>query len=652
MSEDLIELMNLTNMDLASFQTDFLQEKIRLTSLHSMDCDILQNSDRLKILLVDAPMVGSLKENGLMANVEQYQPLVVLGIGDKEAFSELNLGEHLFCCIKTPLKHEELQQSLRAAVLFLQERRRSMQLGKALLERSREMTEVNRIGIALSAERDHDSLLETILLKSREITTADAGSLYLVETAATGDRHLRFKLSQNDSVDFNFSEYILPIDDSSLAGHAAKTGSYVNIEDVYSLPIHNRSFDEKIGYRTKSVLTVPMKDHKDVIIGVLQLINCKKNRDVRLYPPQVADTETIPFDDRCAEMVMSLASQAAVAIENNLLYENIQRLFEGFVTASVTAIEQRDPTTYGHSQRVATLTVGLAEALNWETTGPYKDITFSREQIKELHYASILHDFGKVGVRENILVKAKKFYPGNLQLIKSRFEFIKKQIESEYYRRKLEYILRQGQENYLSQFQIMDGYMKKQLEEIDGYLELVINLNEPKDMPSGGFEQLVKIATRTYRDIYGKMCHFLTQDEVRILSIRRGTLDDRERLEVESHVTHTFHFLKKIPWTNDLREIPRIAYAHHEKLNGTGYPSRLLSEDIPIPSRMITISDIYDALTAWDRPYKRSVSTETALDILMEEAEEGFLDKELVRIFINAKVFRLVNKDFGRPAYS
>ncbi len=649
MKEDLIELIHCTDMDLSPFQADFHMEKIHLTDIDDLDNDIFQDTGRLKILLVDESKAKSLGKNGLREHVEHSQPMVVLGIGDEERFSEHNLGEHLFCCMKVPLQHEEFYRSFRGAGLVLRERRKRMQLERSLDDRTKEMTEVNKIGIALSAERDHDRLLEMILLKSREITNADAGSLYLVETKPTGEKHLRFKLSQNDSVEFNFSEYLLPIDNRSMAGNAAITGESINIEDVYDLLTHNRSFDEKIGYRTKSVLTVPMKNHKNEIIGVLQLINCKKNKETRLYPPSIAEKETIPFDDRCAELIMSLASQAAVAIENNQLYENIQRLFEGFVTASATAIEQRDPTTSGHSQRVATLTIGLAESVDRIEDGPYHFVKFSRDQIKELQYASLLHDFGKVGVRENILVKAKKLYPDKLELIKARFNFIKKQIESEYSRKKIDYLLKQGQENYLSHFQLLDHYMKEELEEVKRYIQMIINMNEPIPMPWGSFEQLVEIATRTYRDIYGQICHFLAEDEVRILSIRKGSLDDRERLEIESHATHTFHFLKKIPWMNEFKDIPRIAYAHHEKLNGKGYPNRLVAEEIPIQSRMITVSDIYDALTAWDRPYKRSVSVDKALDILKEEAEDGFLDTELIRIFIDAKIFNLVTKGDWRP---
>ncbi|MBW2147174.1 MAG: GAF domain-containing protein [Deltaproteobacteria bacterium] len=648
MRRDLIALIYCTDLDLASLQADLQREKINLTTIDDLDNAIFNDNERLKILLVDESKARLLDKNGLRQHIEHSQPMVVLGIGDEESFLDINLGEHLFCCLKAPLQHEEFYRSLRGASLFLQERRKSMQLNRALNERTKEMTEVNKIGIALSVERDHDRLLEMILLKSREITNADAGSLYLVETKPTGERHLMFKLSQNDSVEFNFSEYLLPIDNSSMAGHVAMTGESINIEDVYDLHTHNRSFDEKIGYRTKSVLTVPMKNHKSEIIGVLQLINRKKNKEITLYPPYIAEKETIPFDDRCAELIMSLASQAAVAIENNQLYENIQRLFEGFVTASVTAIEQRDPTTSGHSQRVATLTIGLAETVDRITEGPYRLVKFSRDHIKELRYASLLHDFGKVGVRENILVKAKKLYPDKLELIKARFDFIKKQIESEYSRKKIDYLLRQGQQNYISHFQLLDHYMAEELNEVDRYIQLVINMNEPIPAPWGSFEQLVDIATRTYRDISGKVHHFLEEDEVRILSIRKGSLDDRERLDVESHVTHSFHFLKNIPWMNELKDIPRIAYAHHEKLNGKGYPNRLVIEEIPLQSRMITISDIYDALTAWDRPYKKSVSVEQALDILKEEAENGFLDTELVRIFINEKIYTLVAKNDGR----
>src|SRR5258708_23587708 len=294
-----------------------------------------------------------------------------------------------------------------------------------------ELEELNRVGIALSETRDVDALWDFILKKYRESTAADAGSLYLVEkggaSADGGSRLplLRFKLTQNDSAQFPFSEHTLPLSEDSMAGYCALHGEVIELADAYRIPkAHpfrfNASFDREASYRTRSLITLPMKNGKGEVLGVLQLINCKRHAKARLTNGGAVRRWVHPFPERAVRLGLSLASQAAVAYENSRLYRDIENLFHGFVNAAVKAIEQRDPTTSGHSHRVCEMTVALAEAVDREPRGPYADLRFSREQGKELRYAALLHDFGKVGVREEGLVKAKNLYPLQLPRLLNR----------------------------------------------------------------------------------------------------------------------------------------------------------------------------------------------------------------------------------------
>ena len=511
--------------------------------------------------------------------------------------------------------------------------------------RTRELGELTRIGMALTTERDYNALLELILTQARQITDSDAGSLYIVERSEGEPPRLRFKLSQTFSrPDIPFVQFTMPLDIASIAGNAAVTGRPLVIDDVYFLPPDveygfNRSIDEKYGYRSKSMLTIPMKDHKDEVIGVLQLINRKRHYDAKLEQQDDFTAEVVPYSPRQVDLVSALAGQAAVSIENSQLYEDIERLFEGFVKASVTAIEQRDPTTFGHSGRVAAMTVALAEAADRDDSPALRNVRFSREELREIRYAGLLHDFGKVGVREQVLVKAKKLYPPDLALVKQRYAFIRRTAERDFHQRRADYLERQGPKGYDDFLRELEAEHRRQLEELDQFMQLVTSSNEPTVLPQGSFENLLRYAEKFYTDIDGQDQPFLSGDEVRFLSIRKGSLDEAERLEIESHVTHTYRFLLQIPWTKELKAIPQIAYGHHEKLNGSGYPRRVRGDMIPIQTRMMTISDIFDALTASDRPYKRAVPVPKALDILTDETHEGMLDAELFRLFTEARVF-------------
>jgi len=538
------------------------------------------------------------------------------------------------------------------------------EVNQKLAGASQEIHELNQIGMALSAEHDPGKLLELILTKSREFTSSDAGSVYLVESTGNHGQSLlfapgqqgpelqekepeervRFKLAQNDTVAVPFREVAIDIDEKSIAGYVALTGEIVNIEDAYHLPADipysiNRKFDEDSGYRTKSILAVPIRNQKDKIIAVLQLINAKRDFSARLDSHAAVDQQVLAYTPRQQEIVQSLAGQAAVALENSQLYDSIQRLFEGFVRAAVTAIETRDPATSGHSFRVANLTVALAEAVDRVDSGPYSGMRFSRDQMREIRYASLLHDFGKVGVREEVLVKAKKLYPAQLEVIKQRLGLVRRTLENESLKSRMDFLLKNGRENFLAAQKDFDARLAEQLRVVDEYAEAIIWANEPTVLPEGNFDQLMDIASLKYEDLDGKKKPILTLDEVQMLSIRKGSLDEEERLQIESHVLHTVSFLQQIPWTNELRNVPEIARGHHEKLNGTGYPYKLSAPEIPVQTRMMTISDIFDALAAADRPYKKAVSIESALEILELSVHDGELDPGLFEIFLSAKIY-------------
>jgi HD-GYP domain-containing protein (c-di-GMP phosphodiesterase class II) len=555
-------------------------------------------------------------------------------------------GFPIFGFLARPL-HPRIVESMAHAAqenMLLQSGRQRLErdLAKAFIE----IDELNNIGAALSAERDTSKLFELILQKSREITRSDAGSLYLVdEDEKDGSKILRFTLTQNDSVYLPFSSFTIPIDNSRISSYVALTGETLQIDDAYRLPPgvpygFSKDLDTRNHYRTKSMLTVPMKNHKGEIVGVLQLLNHKKDWNARVTPEN-AEEVLRPYPERARHLVQSLASQAAVALENNRLIESIQNLFEGFVQASVMAIEARDPTTSGHSFRVKKLTVALAEAVDRADDGPYAAVKFSTEQLREINYASVLHDFGKVGVREHVLVKANKLYPQQLEVVQQRFDYVRKAVQEENSRKRLDYILEKGREEYLAQQPQFDAEYAERIKEVDDFLKFALECNRPTVLPEGNFQRLIGMAERRYLAWDGSEKPLITEDETRLLSIPKGSLDENERREIESHVVHTFNFLAQIPWTKELRQIPMIARAHHEKLDGTGYPFKLSAPEIPVQSRMMSISDIYDALSASDRPYKRALPPEKSLDIIASEVKRNLLDEDLFRIFLSREIWKL-----------
>ncbi|MCX7999407.1 MAG: GAF domain-containing protein, partial [Leptospiraceae bacterium] len=404
------------------------------------------------------------------------------------------------------------------------------------------ITKLTRIGMSLATEKDFTKLLREILYSAREICVADAGSLYLVEKDEEGKpKNLRFKIS---ALDLNSNEFLLPINKQSIAGYVAYTGKVLNIPDVYHLPPDveykfNSEFDKIKNYYSKSMLVVPMKNHSDEVIGVIQLINKKKFFHQKLTLEMMKGPDVMPFDKYSEELVLSVAGQAAVAIQNNNLIQDIERLFEGFVTASVSAIEARDPTTSGHSFRVAELTVGLAETVDKLTEGRFRDVSFTREQIKEIRYASLLHDFGKVGVREKVLVKAKKLETYEMDIIKWRFSYLLKLLEEQTAQKKIDYLKRNGSIGFADYEASLNFELENQKRKLYDWFELIKKCNEPTVLEETSSHLLEEISKVSFPYLDGNQIQLITPKELNFLSIKKGSLDFEERKEIESHVQHT-----------------------------------------------------------------------------------------------------------------
>ena len=495
-------------------------------------------------------------------------------------------------------------------------------------QRTRQLTE---IGIALSTQRDPHKLLETILTEARRLADCDAGSLYLIDETHEA-RSLHFRLAQNDSAPVPFKETRLPLTSGSLCGYVAMTGEELNIIDAYAIDASqpytfNRSFDDQAGYRTRSLLVLPMCDHRGRVIGVLQFIN-------RRAPGHNA-AEIVPFDDEVIDLLRAVASQAAVAIQKNDLLRQISQLFESFVQASVKAIEQRDPSTSGHSFRVAETTTALLAALPKSGVPRFRDLIVSTEHLTEVRYAALLHDFGKVGVRENVLVKANKLTDERLEIIRYRFELHKERLRRAAVERELVALHTDPGEFELVRRRIKQD-LSREISRINDYFTAITLANNPNVLAEGDFGHLNVIRDLQFAEFDGTVQRLITDHDLLALSVRRGSLTPDERTEIEAHVSHTRDFLAVLPWPAELSGVPLIAGAHHEKLDGSGYPDGRRGEEIPLPSRVMTVCDIFDALTAMDRPYKPAVSVDTAFRILNEEAAAGLIDRDIVDVFISS----------------
>lgn len=523
------------------------------------------------------------------------------------------------------------------------------------------------IGVALSSEKELTNLMQLFLEKCLEVCHAEGASIYLLDKRMifhdaknnpllTPQKIpiLRFLRTLNRSEGSKEHNGVIEINKKSIAGYCALSKKTLNIEDCYNLPADapysfNSAIDKERNYKTKSLLTIPMISAHGQVRGVIQLVNKLSDESLEKTSKEgFKDTDVISFNEEDQELMQVFASQAAVAIENTQLTESIENLFESFVHASVKAIEARDPTTSGHSDRVAILTVELALAVHKTQVGTFKSVTFSEEQIRELRYAALLHDFGKIGIKEDVLLKQKKLHSRELESILHRLDSLEFKEEAQFWRYFVENLLEQLHKNPHIDMHALEHKIHDIQTQIEGTkLRIrqmksgIIQANEPfviKDPEA--LKRMMTMVTSTSEQLGQKI---LSETEVKALSIPKGSLSREERLQIESHVSHTYDFLKQIAWTDGLEQIPNIAHCHHEKMNGTGYPRGIAGYEIPIQSRMMTIADIFDALIAFDRPYKKALTPDSAIDILLSEANEGKLDADLLRIFIEAGIHTYVS---------
>jgi HD-GYP domain-containing protein (c-di-GMP phosphodiesterase class II) len=599
--------------------------------------------DDLPAVLLVTPAEATVVLSQLKAD-DRLDLGVVLWCHDPEAL-EPSLLEHarISGVIVPDSPPQAVCAAIRAAQAIL-DHRSDQDRTAAMLEK------VLEIGRALASERDLDTLLDLVLSHARELTGADGASIY---TRDDGGK-LYFRLWQNASTDARASAQKTLVGKYSVAGYVASSGELVNIEDAYRIPedapyTFNPASDRSLNYRTRSMLTVPMTNKAGDVVGVLQLINRKRSHDLRLRQAEDFEHAVLPFDALSTQIVLALAGQAGVALENSILYSDIENLFEGFIRASVRAIEARDPTTAGHSFRVAEFTEQLARAVDRSDAGGLRAARFSRDQLKEIRYASLLHDFGKVGVRENVLVKANKLYPEQLALIEERFRYARSTMGRQAYREMVDLY----ESSELSAVELagrrheIEQMLAQEDARLQQFLDTILQANRPNVVHSDVSRDLEAIAAYRFRDHDGQSLPLLDEFEFTSLALAKGSLSPEEREQIESHVSHTFEFLRLIPWTQSLAHLPDIAYAHHEKLDGSGYPRGLDADDIPVQSKMMTISDIYDALTAPDRPYKKALPRDRALDILDQESRAGKVDAELFRIFVEARAFDIPSARSG-----
>ncbi len=499
-----------------------------------------------------------------------------------------------------------------------------------------------RIGLALSSQRDLNALLEMIVDQSRAFTGADAGTLYIVHPA---QNHLSFEVVQNDTFKIrmggkseariNFPPVPLSVDGqpnmSHVSAYAANTGQVVNIPDVYEAQgfdfTGTRTYDAKTGYRSKSMLVIPMKDHENEIIGVLQLINAR-DREAE---------EVVPFAPDAVDLTASLASMAAVAISNVRLIRDLENLFEAFIKTIASAVDEKSKYTGGHIRRVTDLTVAIARKVSETQAGPLAYIHLTPDEVNELRIAAWMHDVGKITTPEYVVDKARKLETifDRIELIRTRFELAQREVEAEALRRKLKRL----QSEQAGDAPEIDREAQEQMQALRADFDFLAQCNTGGEfMEEARLARLKEIASRTV-SLSGDAMPLLTEDEVYNLSIRKGTLTSEEFQIMRNHAAVSVKMLSQLPFSRKLRRVPEYAGGHHESLNGKGYPKGLTADQLPLQARIMAIADIFEALTAHDRPYKKPMPLSQAIKIIGAMVKEGSLDPDVVDLCVREGVF-------------
>lgn len=505
--------------------------------------------------------------------------------------------------------------------------------------------ELTQIGVALSAEKKIDRLLELIVDEARKFTQADGGTLYIMSEDETA---LQFAIVQNTKLNIRmggtgskitWAPVLMKNTDGSpnyanVSAYAAISGKVVNITDVYDAQGFDfqgtRKFDADTGYRSKSMLVVPLKDHENDIIGVLQLLNAQGG----------ADNNVINFSAEYQQMTESLASQAAVALSNNRLIHNLESLLNSFIKTIAMAVDEKSPYTGGHIRRVAELTVTIAKKINDMETGPFADIHFDEKVLEELRMAAWLHDIGKITTPEYVVDKATKLETiyDRMETLKLRFEILKRDRQLEVLKKKLGDTTPERPEAPF--FEAANNDLKDEyLNNLADDLKLLVTANIGDEFMSADLVARIKDIAQRKWICDGQEMPLLTDNEVFNLTIGRGTLTNDEREIINKHAIVTHKMLSQLPFPKHLKNIPRFAAAHHEKINGTGYPFRLKGGDIALQARILAIADIFEALTAFDRPYRKGKTLAEALKIMSFMVKDEHIDQDLFDLFIKENIY-------------
>lgn len=514
------------------------------------------------------------------------------------------------------------------------------------------------IGLALSKEKNMSKLLEMILIEAKRIANSDGGTLYMM----TDDNRLRFEIMMTDSLNFHMggtSEKDIPFypvklyneegnqNKSMIAAYVALTGETVNIPDAYKAKGFDFSgtkmFDEKTGYHSQSFLTVPLKNHEDEIIGVLQLLNAQTQNSKNI----------IAFTSDIQEMVEALASQAAVAITNKNLIKDLEALFESFIKLIASAIDAKSPYTGGHCARVPEITILLAKAVQNTIDGPFADISFTDKEMYELKIAAWLHDCGKVATPEFVVDKSTKLETiyDRVNEVETRFASLKRDAQIKLLKRELKVERDKSiskEEKSIKIKTLKSEYLKK-LRELKSDLEFIKESNIGGEFMSGDKKDRVHTISNYRWKPNGKMKNFLSEDEVYNLTIPRGTLTAEERKVINDHIVVTINMLEELPYPKHLKNVPEFAGGHHEKLDGTGYPKGLTKNEMSVQARIMAIADIFEALTAKDRPYKKGKTLSQAMRILGFMKNDAHIDVDLFDIFVRDKIYLKYAEDYLDP---
>jgi HD-GYP domain-containing protein (c-di-GMP phosphodiesterase class II) len=521
-----------------------------------------------------------------------------------------------------------------------------------------QISNLSQIGLALSKERDMSKLLEMILLEAKRISNSDGGTLYMM----TDDKKLKFEIMMTDSLDFhmggtsgeNIPFYPVKLYDddgepnnSMVAAYVGLTGETVNIEDAYKAEGFDFSgtkmFDEKTGYHSKSFLTVPLKNHEDEIIGVLQLLNAQTNKNKKI----------IEFTSEIQGKVEALASQAAVAITNKNLIKDLENLFESFIKLIASAIDAKSPYTGGHCERVPEITMMLAEAVHQTSTGPFADFKLSDQEMYELKIAAWLHDCGKVATPEFVVDKSTKLETiyDRIHEVETRFVVLQRDYEIKKLKKEL-LIERDSSLSSKVKKEKIDSLQKEYISTMRRIKKELLFVKESniggEFMSDDKKQKIYDIAKYRWKP-NGKMQNFLSDDEIYNLTIPRGTLTPEERQVINDHIVVTINMLDELPYPKHLRNIPEFAGGHHEKLDGTGYPKGLTKNEMSVQARIMAIADIFEALTARDRPYKKGKTLSQAMRILGFMKDDAHIDVDLFDIFVKKKIYMKYAKGFLEP---